>query len=299
MCRLLPRVDLPASEEIGNGMARMFLASRTAADIPAELIFKMFLQSRGQKGSAASFEKKIRILREETRNGLFGFDLNEFDRYVQDYRAAGFPSVRHSADYRQAYAPAYRLIDSRLARILPLIAAIVRKLSEKQTVIVAIDGKAASGKTTAAGLLQALFPANIIHADDFFLPAGLRTQERLGQIGGNFHVERFAEEVAVPLQKGIPFSFRPYDCAIDGLKEPVILVPKALTVVEGAYCMHRDLPDIYDLKVYFHIDAARQKRRIKKRNSPDAYERFLTQWVPMENRYLKGHDVKKRCGLHL
>ena len=64
---------------------------------------------------------------------------------------------------------------------------IKKLLAEKQHVVVAIDGMAASGKTTAAEQLTEQLGGEVIHMDDFFLPPEMRTEERLSQPGGNVH----------------------------------------------------------------------------------------------------------------
>ena len=42
-------------------------------------------------------------------------------------------------------------------------------LTQKDAVIVAIDGKCTSGKTTLASKLAELYDCNVFHMDDFFL----------------------------------------------------------------------------------------------------------------------------------
>ena len=42
-------------------------------------------------------------------------------------------------------------------------------LTQKETVIVAIDGKCTSGKTTLASKLAEIYDCNVFHMDDFFL----------------------------------------------------------------------------------------------------------------------------------
>ena len=66
-------------------------------------------------------------------------------------------------------------------------------IKEKDKCILAIDGRAAAGKTTLANLLQEYFDGAVIHMDDFFLPLELRTKERYATPGGNVHYERFNE----------------------------------------------------------------------------------------------------------
>ena len=64
--------------------------------------------------------------------------------------------------------------------------------------IAAIDGRCASGKTTAAELLQKQFGWTVVHADDFFLRPEQRTPERYAEPGGNLDRERLREEVLLP-----------------------------------------------------------------------------------------------------
>ena len=77
------------------------------------------------------------------------------------------------------------------------------KLKPAGVGVIAIDGRAASGKTTLAAALAAETGGTVVHMDDFFLPAELRTPQRLAAPGGNVHAERFAEEVLPFLRQGI------------------------------------------------------------------------------------------------
>ena len=72
---------------------------------------------------------------------------------------------------------------------------IEREAQDKDSFIVAIDGRCASGKTTVATALAGLLNANLIHMDDFFLRKEQRTPERLATPGENIDHERFLEEV--------------------------------------------------------------------------------------------------------
>ena len=51
-------------------------------------------------------------------------------------------------------------------------------LAANDTVIVAIDGKCTSGKTTLASKLAEIYDCNVFHMDDFFLRPEQRTPER-------------------------------------------------------------------------------------------------------------------------
>ena len=111
------------------------------------------------------------------------------------------------------------------------VAAVVKSridmlLGEKDFVIVAIDGKCTSGKTTLASKLAELYDCNVFHMDDFFLRPEQRTSERFAEVGGNVDYERFQEEVLFPLRSGKAFSYRPFDCSTFTLAAPVTVTQK-------------------------------------------------------------------------
>jgi len=74
--------------------------------------------------------------------------------------------------------------------------------------VIAMDGRAAAGKTTLAEELAVTLGGAVVHMDDFFLPGELRTPERLAAPGGNVHAERFVEEVLPYLRRGEAFRYR-------------------------------------------------------------------------------------------
>ena len=111
-------------------------------------------------------------------------------------------------------------------------------LAKKDVVIVAIDGKGTSGKTTFASKLAEVYDCNVFHMDDFFLRPEQRTPERFAEVGGNVDYERFREEVLLPLRSGRAFSYRPFDCSTFTLAAPVAVAPKRLNIIEGTYSHH-------------------------------------------------------------
>ena len=158
------------------------------------------------------------------------------------------------------------------------------KLAQKEYVIVAIDGPCTSGKTTLASQLETLYDCNVFHMDDFFLRPQQRTADRFAEVGGNIDYERFYEEVLTPLQKGLPFSYRPFDCSTFTLDVPIAVAPKKLNIIEGTYSHHPYFGDPYDLKFMLDVEEATQRQRILQRPA-FLHQRFFEEWIPMENRY--------------
>ena len=167
-------------------------------------------------------------------------------------------------------------------------------LSQKERVLLAIDGKAASGKTTLARALATTYSGQIISADDFFLRPEQRTAERLQEIGGNFDRERFRQEVLSPLKEGRDFSYRPFDCGKKQLRDEINVENKGLIIIEGSYCQHPAFGSPYDVTAFLTISREEQKRRLEQR-CPALLERFLSEWIPMEDAYHKAFSIEKKA----
>ena len=157
-------------------------------------------------------------------------------------------------------------------------------LAAKDTVIVAIDGKCTSGKTTLASKLAEIYDCNVFHMDDFFLRPEQRTPARFAEVGGNVDYERFQEEVLLPLKSGKAFSYRSFDCSTFTLAAPVAVTPNKLNIIEGTYSHHPYFGNPYDLKILLTVDEEIQRQRILERPA-FLHKRFFEEWIPMENRY--------------
>ena len=97
-------------EDIGNGIVRVNLAAVKPEDL--EQLGRDFIRSAAKhKGTLDSFLNKLEVLRMLTAEGVFAFDLEALNTYLSEYKAAGYPAVSHSEQYRQAYKPAYRIIN--------------------------------------------------------------------------------------------------------------------------------------------------------------------------------------------
>ena len=99
----------PLYEDIGNGIVRVNLTALKEEDLGQ--LGKAFIDSAAKhKGTLDSFLNKLEVLQTLTSEGVFAFDLDALNAYLSEYKAAGYPAVSHSPEYRQAYKPAYRII---------------------------------------------------------------------------------------------------------------------------------------------------------------------------------------------
>lgn len=176
------------------------------------------------------------------------------------------------------------------------LAALIEGLREKKgRVIVALDGRCGSGKSSLAAALSERLDCNVLHMDDFFLRPEQRTEARLAIPGENIDHERFLEELLIPLSRGEKLRFRPYDCS-EGALGPVRELPeKAVTLVEGTYSCHERLRDYYDLRIFVTTGSGEQLRRIKERNGEEMARRFEEHWIPLEEMYFEACKVQEIC----
>lgn len=286
----VPEADVPVCTPIGSGLCRLNLASAPVRALGAEMIARMMRVSdetvRARTDNAERFEMALRLTAELAQQGEATFSAQRFQTYLHGYRAQGCPVVSHTPVYREAYHPAYRVVLSDLALLMPVL------LEEPK--LIAVDGPCGSGKSTLAGLLGQMYDTTPIPMDDFFLPFDMRTPERLAQPGGNVHYERFAQEVLDRFERGKPVRWNRFNCA-DGTLNPREIPAADVVVIEGSYSHHpyfrETLAKLNALLVFVSVDADEQLRRIEKRD-PELLSMFPTRWIPLEKNYFEAYDIQ-------
>lgn len=185
----------------------------------------------------------------------------------------------------------------------PRIRSVLERLAREDTgdgiYIIAIDGRAASGKSTLARQLARLLEADVTAMDDFFLPAQLRTPERLEQPGGNVHYERFEQEVLPHLSLPGPFSYRKFDCGRMDYGQERVIGDTRIRIVEGSYSLHPRFGAYADLAVFCDVEPQEQMRRIRIRDGQEKACVFRERWIPMEEKYFAQCRIRQRCDLTL
>lgn len=162
-------------------------------------------------------------------------------------------------------------------------------------VLVAVEGRCASGKSTLAARLGAHYDCPVVHMDEFFLRPEQRTEARYAAPGENIDHERFLEEVLLPLRRGQAVSYRPYDCQTQQLSDTVFLPDSPIYIVEGSYSCHPALRRYYDLRLFLTVEPQEQLRRITERNGPAYAQVFQDRWIPLEEAYFAACDVERCC----
>ncbi|HPT83027.1 MAG TPA: hypothetical protein PLM25_03990 [Limnochordia bacterium] len=292
--RLKPRsVQEELFEPIGNGLVRLHLRALEDA-LPLNTVNRFFvLTARKVRGTRDRFEDKLRLLRESVQGD------ESLDLFLEEYKRAGYPPLSHSAQFRAAYAPAYRVVLSVFALFFPVFREIERLLRGEQPVVVAIDGRSGSGKSTLAELLQEVYGCSVISMDHFFLRPEQRTGARLREPGGNVDYERFLEEVAVHLRSGQPFRYRILNCRDWSFQPSPVVQPGSLTIVEGCYSHHPAFAQLFDLKVFLTVSPEAQRERILQRSGQAMLQRFVQEWIPLEELYFSSLHIEKQSQVRI
>ncbi|HHW99273.1 MAG TPA: hypothetical protein GX738_06555 [Firmicutes bacterium] len=290
----------PVFEDLSDGLCRLNLVPIVGSGILPSTVNRLFvLTANGHHGNMENFAHKLAAFRKWCAEGLFPWAMAEVDAYLSEYRSKGYPAVSHSGIYRSAYAPGYRVVSSKFRPYFELLVQIDSLTAKYPRVNVAIDGPCASGKTSLAQLLAQIYDCNVIAMDHFFLPPTLRTEGRLAEPGGNVDYDRFVAEVLAGLEKGEKFSYGIYDCTQGKIVEQRRMPSKQLNIIEGVYSMHPKFGDPYQLKVFMQVDPLAQSERILQRNGAKMHRRFLSEWIPLENKYFATYNVAQQADLIL
>lgn len=296
----MPANPPPLVEPLRGGFCRIHLQAMAGSGLSGRTLFRLFELSAAQPaGSMEVFDQQLTELEQLASSGALPLNAADVQAFVAQYRKAGCTATRHSEVFRSLHHPAYRVIRAEYARFLKVFAAIDSKLLHQHPLLVAIEGGSASGKTSLAAQLAQVYDANLFHMDDYFLQAHQRTPERLAQFGGNVDYERFRQEVLEPLRAQQPVTLRRFDCTTMELSSPEQVPFKQLNIIEGVYSMRPTLAGFYDVSVFLGIDPHTQAARVLARNRPHMQQRYLNEWIPMENRYFDFYQIASLCDIHI
>lgn len=296
--RNTPKRKRDLVEDIGGGYVRVYLDSEEGEGLSDALLTKVFvLSNRTVPDAMPLFLMRLETLEEMTAAGRLPFTAEALGAYLEEYRREGYPMVSHTENYRAAYRPAYRVMKKEYARMLPLLTAI--EASHEKTTVAVIDGRAASGKTTLAGLLKQVYPsAAIVHMDDFFLPPALRTPERYAEPGGNVDYDRFRQEVSEKIGGG-DFAYTRFDCSKMALADRVEVRDRGLIVIEGSYAMNPKLGLSPTVTVFSDVPPEMQLARIAERDGEEAKKMFVSKWIPLEEAYFAAMKCREKADIIL
>ena len=174
-----------------------------------------------------------------------------------------------------------------------LSALVSAALAQKPTrpLVLALDGRCGSGKTTLANGLSAQFPGcTLLRTDDFYLPPADRVPGWEQTPCANMDLARLRDEVLAPARAGKPALYRAYSCR-EGAYLPVQqLAAQPLVILEGSYSHHPLLTGYETLRVFLTCAKEEQTRRLQAREG-ERYANFAARWVPLEEGYFAQYHI--------
>jgi uridine kinase len=284
--RQTPAPGTREPEAIGNGLFRFPLTEGNFDEEAAVLLARLFSETAREyaTGDASRLVDNL--------TALEALQMPSMDAWLRRYRQQNCPAVHHSAAYQQAYQPHYRLLSARYACYFPLLCKLEKLMHQNRPVIVAIDGRCGSGKTELARLIGELYPCNICHMDDFYLPIRHRAENWEQLPGGNMDFARLNREILQPLSRGESVRYAPYNCRTGELEAATGLSPCSLTVLEGSYSLHPAVDAVFAERIFLTCSTARQETRLRSREGA-YFEGFARHWIPMEERYYQKYAVQQ------
>ena len=281
---LTPDASEPLTEPLGDHYVRLHMRRAMAEGITPLWIARMMQLSAKPTDDLSDRKSAFNALCQLSETEV-GFSQEELLPLARRLVAAPAWLPGHSQAYRDAYAPAYRVISREMERLLPILSAVAAKLRTQQRVLLCLDGPCGSGKTTMAQQLAAITEAACVPMDDFYTPHPLKTPERLAQPGGNADVERLLSEFLLPWREHGSGRYRPYLCAEDRFGEPIEVPARPLTILEGSYSLHPSIAKHADIRVFLTIDEKEQLRRLLIREGAEGLQSFQRRWIPLEKAY--------------
>ena len=149
-----------------------------------------------------------------------------------------------------------------------LISLLAAALAQQPTkpLVLALDGRCGSGKTTLANTLARQFPASItLHTDDFYLPPAQRIRGWEKTPCANMDLDRLRDEALRPAYEGQPVQYRAYSCREGAYLPARELAAQPLVILEGSYSHHPLLTGCETLRVFLTCAKEEQTRRLQAR----------------------------------
>lgn len=181
-----------------------------------------------------------------------------------------------------------------------VVAAIRACSASAHRLVVAIDGRSGSGKSTVAEAVAQDIDAVIVPCDDFFAANvsdaewDRRTPEQ--RAADAIDWRRLKREAIEPLRTGRPARWLAFDFLAgprsDGTyplqRTPREFAPKPVVLLDGAYSARPELADILDLSVLVEAAPATRQARLAAREAADFLREWHVRWHSAEEYYF-GH----------
>ena len=144
-------------ERLDGNFSRVHLSYLARGLSPATLGMLFYLSAEPQENALDALLAKLDVAYAMTEQGKLPFSPTEFAQRRDEWRRVGFCAIHHSNAFREAYAPAYRVIRQDLVELLPLFT----EIDCSNDPLSCIKRLGATGQAKLLSLLQKVYPSLI------------------------------------------------------------------------------------------------------------------------------------------
>lgn len=155
-----------------------------------------------------------------------------------------------------------------------------------RTVVIAIDGRSSTGKTSLADAVAAQLEAPVVHMDDLYP----------GWDGLAAAVPVLTDEVLIPLRAGEPGLVRAWDWAAGEHGEAFEVPAGAFVVVEGCASSVGPAGQLSDLRVWLEADDQQRRTRGLARDQ-GVFDDHWDDWAAQETELFAADETRDHADL--
>ena len=174
-------------------------------------------------------------------------------------------------------------IQPREQAVEAIVSAVKQKLEgHKGPLLVVLDGRSGTGKTTLSQVVGKQFNSTVILQDDFYAGGKIEEWAKMTAKEKVDHVidwKRVRAEILEPLLSGRSATWYPFNWDTEvGLAEHSITAkPADIIILDGAFSSRPELSDLIDLSVLVQAGDNLRRSRLKVREG----EEFMDVWHPV------------------
>lgn len=157
-------------------------------------------------------------------------------------------------------------------------------IPDQKPILIGIDGRPGSGKTTLATKLEQ--EAQAIYLDEFFIPRREWPQDRTPRFPFfYFRYQEFVDGIK-GLAVGKPFTYYAYDCEVDApSKKATTITPEGIIIIEGVSVLNTELAPLYFKKIWVDSDRMTEMAAIEAREKGTNLDLWKTIYLPSTEIY--------------